>query len=483
MIRRVLLALLLMAGVAHAQRIQDLPAATSVNPNDVFVFSRPGVPNQTFRATASQILYNTGAGNVSVNGVTKTLSEWLASFLLQVGVSQATLNTTYAGGGLTNGLLFGVGNQISYCALLVCQQIPTTDHMRASSLFWSTTNVDNAVEENTVGIETAIGTGYYKSWAPNTGYNINDNIVSPAANGVYRATTAGVSAGSGTGPSGTEPAIQDGTIVWKWISVPTLAAKVGLYNEARVNAGAGNTWAQANNTWLEPGDVPAFNINTEFDMTNNAAACVPGVANCNDVEVNINGSQESTTAMHITTTNTTTYAALWGIRLNAPFLAQRADIEDDSSGAIGLSFDQVGTGAVHSTASIYEATNSPISYFIGGNHAVGSIVDQSNGPVSLLITGTHSAESISDTSNAPTALAASGNYGLAAITTLGANTGISLLARAGQSVCLNNIRNCITYSPQYDRFYFSNATGGIVASLDGSGNFRVSGSVISGTTP
>lgn len=52
------------------------------------------------------------------------------------------------------------------------------------------------------------------AWAQNTAYGLNSFV---SANGAtYKATVAGTSAASGTGPSGTGSSITDGTVTWAY---------------------------------------------------------------------------------------------------------------------------------------------------------------------------------------------------------------------------------------------------------------------------
>jgi hypothetical protein len=68
------------------------------------------------------------------------------------------------------------------------------------------------VYDGSVGVATA-GT----QWAQSTSYTLNQVI--DVGSNVYQCTTAGTSASSGTGPSGTGSGITDGTAVWKYLGV------------------------------------------------------------------------------------------------------------------------------------------------------------------------------------------------------------------------------------------------------------------------
>ena len=418
-----------------------------------------------------------------------------------------TVDLTNAAGGLTNGVVVGAGgNVISYCPVLSCVTTPNSDHQRAAAVFWSTTADDGHSEEQTVAIETIVQSGFARTWATSTSYSVGDNVrFTDARNAVYRATVGGVSASSGTGPSGTGSGIVDGSVVWTWVNASAIDAKVGLYNEESVIAGAGNSWVQANNVTLQPGMTPTFNINTELDYTNNAATCSIGVANCNSLEMNVAGAYTSTTGIHLSSTNSgSVFATQWGIRLNGDHLAAQADIEIDSSGANGLGFNTSNLGGSHSIAAINDnstggaslqitglktvadiniTTSSPAAYNNTGTHALGTFRDSGNSPQSIAISGSHANQSYADAATTPAALNLSGTYSLAAINTTNATTATALQAGAGQKVCFNGIFNCVSYSTTLGKFFFTNNTGAIRASLDNSGNMILTGSLTQNGTP
>ena len=83
-------------------------------------------------------------------------------------------------------------------------------------------------------------------WATSTAYAVGDVVVTYAGTGAssmayfYSATTAGTSASSGSGPSGTGTAITDGTVVWSYISSePSAQYSNAAANSYLWNGGAG----------------------------------------------------------------------------------------------------------------------------------------------------------------------------------------------------------------------------------------------------
>ena len=75
-----------------------------------------------------------------------------------------------------------------------------------------------------------------------------------------------VASGGGTfaDPNNRELMLRDGSVVWLWINDQAIGAKVGLYTETRVEAGAGGSWGQAHNMQLMPGYVPTFAAGVEL---------------------------------------------------------------------------------------------------------------------------------------------------------------------------------------------------------------------------
>jgi hypothetical protein len=73
----------------------------------------------------------------------------------------------------------------------------------------------------------------YTTWTPSTAYTAGNLVIN--GGNIYLCTVSGTSAGSG-GPTGTGPAIVDGTVTWKYISAPDLNHRdaIFLYNTQRV---------------------------------------------------------------------------------------------------------------------------------------------------------------------------------------------------------------------------------------------------------
>lgn len=311
-----------------------------------------------------------------------------------------TINLDHAGEhspGTTNVIMAVPGNGVSFCPQLSCVTTPTQDHQRASLLVAATTQDDGHSEEQTLAILTRIQTGQYKNWRPSIRFEVGDNVsFQDSRNSVFRVTQAGISAGSGPGPTGKGSRISDGSVVWTWINDAAINGKVGIYNETAVMPGGGNSWSQANNFHLRPGAKPSFNINTEFDFRNDSGTdCIPNVANCNNLYITTAGSNKSTASVAIQSPNTANHAGIWGLRLQGQKLASDQDIAVDSSAAIGI-----GIG---------------VTSFEPANHTHAAIQDNSTTPSTLVATGTKTKATINDVATSPTSLSVTGNKAIADI--------------------------------------------------------------------
>ena len=204
-------------------------------------------------------------------------------------------------------------------------------------------------------------------------------------------TKEGRSAAQGPGPSGKAQDIQDGSIRWQWINDAAIAAKVGAYVETAVMPGAGSAWGAAFNYHLMQGTEPNFNPGVEFDYTNESGtSCALGVADCTNLRVASGGPDQITTNLAVLSDNTSSYSALWGIRVSGDHLASEAAVAIDASSKVGLSFgvSKIG-GTHHSVATIEDATDSPTALSIGGHKSLAGIVEQSISPNGLALNGTY----------------------------------------------------------------------------------------------
>ncbi|GJD48585.1 hypothetical protein OPKNFCMD_1308 [Methylobacterium crusticola] len=294
-----------------------------------------------------------------------------------------------------NAVMLGGGNRISFCPTLSCVDAPSTDHQRASLLVSAETQVDGAVEEQTLAVLSTIKTGYSRTWAPSTAYAAGDNVsMQDGRNSVYRAVQAGTSAPSGSGPTGKGSNIVDGAVRWAWVNDAVINAKVGLYNEVQNVAGGGHSWAQANNFHLRPGHTPTFNVNTEFDFQNDSGSdCIVGVANCNNLYVVTAGTNKSTAGVAVSTTNKSGFASYFGIILSSPQLASNSAIEIDTGGARAI-----GVGAFmpasYTSAAIEDLSTAPAGLVIRGAKAIAGVVEHSTSSNGIALNGIYSGAQI-----------------------------------------------------------------------------------------
>ncbi|GJE25831.1 hypothetical protein [Methylobacterium organophilum] len=353
----------------------------------------------------------------------------------------APLDLTYATTINPNAIVAAPGNMVSFCPALSCVYGGNfQDHQRASLFVSSVTQDDNHSEEQTVGITTSINKGQLSNYAPNKSFGLGENIA--VGNAVYRVVQAGTTASntqlSGSRPSFEGQTFQDGSVVWLWINDAAIASKVGLYNEVVNEAGGGASWAQANNFELRSGHKPSFNLNTEFDYTNNSGVnCEFGI-NCINIYVAMGGSFTSSAGINIVSNNTDNWASIWGLRLNGSMLAREAAIAIDSNSKYGIAANQFGLGGDHFSESfVYDNSTSLRGVEVVGPKGFGAFVDGSNGsqssflaggnktnavfldlaasPKSISIVGQKTVASIEDTATSPAALSIGGSKSFAGI--------------------------------------------------------------------
>ncbi len=315
------------------------------------------------------------------------------------------LDLTYASTVNPNAVRLGAGNSLSICPALSCIQSPNSDHQRTSALFSTSTQDDGHSEEQTVAILTTVGTGFAKNYANSTAYQVGDNI---NANGqIYRVTTAGTSAASGSGPTGTSTTpFANGSVQVIWINSAAINAKVGLYGETQCVTGAGTCWGAAFNYQMQPGMVPTFNPAVEIDATNNAADCNIGAANCYGLLIGTGGNHRSTAGVYLTNdVPLSNYAMIWGFRTAGTMLASDAAFEDDSGAAIGFGVNTTGFAAgKHSSADFFANGLSPYGLVIGNTKGSAGILDVSTAPDGIKLQGKYAVAGLEFESAAPASI-------------------------------------------------------------------------------
>lgn len=314
-----------------------------------------------------------------------------------------------------NGIFFGKGGNSLSFQTRISNPDPVgadTDNQRASVLIAATTSDDGNSEEQTLCILTTIETGLRPDWEPSTAYEVGDNVIN--ATEVYRCTVAGTSAGAG-GPTGRGASITDGSVTWTWINDDVLGAKIGIYNETEVKAGAGSAWSQVNNFDLRAGYSGTFAVNTELDISNHSGVdSVLGGLTAYGLWVAAQGTNVSTAGVAITSANTANHALLWGLYFAGTKLASRAAIAVDASAPVGIGFGFAAGGAgptpAFSTATIYDASTSNSGIILGGTYGSGALEYTGTGPTVLNMGGTATIAAINHFGTATNGMILGGTY-------------------------------------------------------------------------
>lgn len=134
-------------------------------------------------------------------------------------------------------------------------------------------------------------------------------------------------------------------------------------------------------------------------------------------------------------------------------------------------------------AALYDVSDAPFTLLTTGTHAMATIQDGSTGPATLRTEGAHTVAHLVLGGTAPAALSASGTFPLAALTTATATTPVALQAAPGQKVCWAGLNGCVSYDAAARRFYFTDGTGTVVASLRDGGNLVLKGTLTQNGVP
>lgn len=322
-----------------------------------------------------------------------------------------------------NGVYMGAGgNSLSYQTLVsVPSGVPDIDNQRGTMLLVATTSDDGNSEEQTLCLLTTIGTGFRPAWTPSTVYALGANV---DANGqIYRCTTAGTSAPSGSGPSGVGTAITDGTVVWRWINAQAIGAKLGVYNETLVVPGAGSVWAMVNNLQIETGYIGGFAATIENDLQNNSGVdSTPNSYYKFNTWLSVNGPSKSTAVIEMTSSNLSNPATIWALHFSGNKLAEKAVIGIEASAEVCIGIGQASGGLVNPTFSVAvyrDTSTSPKGISLAGVYSSAAIEVTGNTPVALNIGGTKTLAGILEGSTSPKGLSLSGTYSSAALEVTG----------------------------------------------------------------
>ena len=155
-----------------------------------------------------------------------------------------------------------------------------------------------------------------------------------------------------------------------------------------------------------------------------------------------------------------------------------ATLQDETLGPSSIVF--IG---LKSVADMKSVSASPAVLSMTGAHSFASIFDGSSSPSALSADGTYSVGAINVRGTGPSAFVASGTFSFAAFTSVGATAAISLEAKAGQQICISGIFACVSYSTVNHKWYFTDGTNAIVASIADGGNLIIKGTLTQSATP
>lgn len=347
---------------------------------------------QTYLATqdgkAALLRKVAGVGQIVFEFATKS-----ANFDRSINVKGSFALTDLNDDDTANGIWLGAGgNSLSFQTMFSSPQDGAErDNQRATLLVAAETSDDSNSEEQTFCVKTVVKTGYAAPHQNNHAYALGANVTRATNN--YRCTKAGVSGATG-GPSGKAGAISDGSVVWRWINDDAINAKVGIYNEIEAIAGGGRAWAQASNIEMQSGYNADFGVCHEFDLTNNSGFDSQfGQYNKYNLYIFTKGASRSTASIEVTTTNTTNYAAYWGLHFSGEKLAQNSVIGIDASSTNGIGFGVAAGGPVSPTFSdsaIKDGSNAAKGITLAGNYSSSALEVSGITPAAITLNGTYS---------------------------------------------------------------------------------------------
>ncbi|OXI63141.1 hypothetical protein CFB47_07830 [Burkholderia sp. AU27893] len=222
-----------------------------------------------------------------------------------------------------------------------------------------TTAQDATISETGISINATMNTGFAAAWAQSTAY-ATGALIDNAGN-VYKATTGGTSASSGSGPSGTGSAITDGSVTWAYQCVNQCNAKMPFFVSAVAGPGAGKVWAGDVDLVLNSGWAGGFAPAFEIDMTNNSGS---NCATCQNLFISGDaGTNTIQAGISVYTPSATTYQWVNGYQVTGSKSVQNASYYDAAAGTYsyqdtgahtyGLYLNGVyGTGALWSNQSL-----------------------------------------------------------------------------------------------------------------------------------
>jgi hypothetical protein len=240
-------------------------------------------------------------------------------------------------------------------------------------------------------------------------------------------------------------------------------SKVALTASTIAESTAGNVWAQANNLIVRSGWPGSFATNTEFDTQNSSGhACAPGGGVCNIF------------GLFITPGGAASNESTIGIQMSG-----------GTSGTPGFYYGENIAGYFASQIAYSDTSNAVIGFESWGNHGSSGVgfLDASTAQTGFQAQGTYSGDNFKAAAAASYGYEASSAMTVSAFSSTNSGTPRALIMIDGQKVCYSSTSNCLYHLTANGKWYFTNASNAIVASLDESGNLRTLGTQTASVTP
>ncbi len=300
---------------------------------------------------------------------------------------------------------------------------------------------DASVQESAHYAYMVNQTGQALPWATNTAYTAGQVSIAASGANLYKENTAScTSASSGTGPTGTGANISDGSCNWNYVGNPSLRGKIASAATILTLPGGSQSWAGADDNFIEPGWSEAFAAGREIDITNNSGRDATGSGlTISDLYLGGSvGTQPITSYIDVSPfgLNGTNIMAHEGIWMKGQYTIADHNVRF-STHSLASIFDD--GDAVHATSSYYDASTAPHSYI------------------------------------------AAGHYSIAAFDTSIAVTGVAFAAGEGQLICFGVSASCLYHSGT-KLFYQQNGVN-LFSVEDGTGNAIFKGTVTQSSTP
>ena len=257
------------------------------------------------------------------------------------------------------------------------------DNTRASDYIAFTTVADAGYFESGLVVNAHLTTGKTSFWAPHTAYTAGQSVLAGSgytAGAVYTAQNSGTSGPNApTQASGifNDGAGGSGGVTWLFRQVNAYLGKAGssFFTVVDLNgsqSGPQNAWGIYENGQIAPGTNLQNFFAHEIDTRNNDVDCAIARKGCYALYIGGQPNKPMTAAISVNPQGTPTeYAYHVGVLMNGANVADLAGYDDETKASIGLSFNYLGVGASHGTATIQDKSASPTGYNDLGSHTTG----------------------------------------------------------------------------------------------------------------